>query len=178
MQVQLYALFPFGIVRALLARRFQYVVRHDDIIPFKTVVFTAPAYYERIALFQFVQPVAVLILLQPQLYIDRAGVICDGNGIYLVIIPFQFCGEHIAPYRYLACVLPHLLQRGGLVRLEYMPIDHLCRHILQGKAGHLQSGKVFFRLEYLYRCFLQHFLFQLVCIYHFLTGKIYFRPAA
>ena len=172
-QMKLNALFPFGVVCALFACRFQNIIRHNDIVAFKAVVLTAPADHKGVAFFQFIQPVAVFILLQPQFHIDRAGVIGDGNGIDFVIIPLQLCGKHITPHGHLACILPHLLQRGGFVRLEHMPIHHLCGHVFQSEARHLQGGKLFFGLKHFDRRFFHHFLFQFLCINRLCAGKMH-----
>ena len=162
MQVQLHPL-DRGMVLPLLALDEEDIVGVDDVVMLVFVVGAVAPDDDGGALGDGLPLGAVLPFLRPDLQVDGAGVIGDGNGIDLAVVALDLGEEDIAPDHALAALAAQVLEGGEVLGGEHLAVEDGHGLVGQIEALHLDGrGRVLLlELDHRRRDLPLQFLFHL-----------------
>ena len=162
MQMQLHPL-DRGMVFPLLALDEEDIVGVDDVIMLVFVVGAVAPDDDGGALGDGLPLGAVLSFLRPDLQVDGAGVIGDGNGIDLAVVALDLGEENIAPDHALAALAAEVLQRRQVLGGEHLAVEDGHGLVGQIESLHLDGrGRVLLlELDHRRRDLPLQFLFHL-----------------
>ena len=145
-QVQLHPLLG-GVVLPLFALHLQHVIGIHHIVVLVFVVGALALQHEGGPLLHFFPLGVILAVPAAQFQADGAGVVGDGHDVALLEVALDLHSEHIAPDGDLAAVTAQVLERGDIVRLEVLAVEHAHRLVGEVEARYLEIGRLFLLLK-------------------------------
>ena len=139
MQMQLHPL-DGSVVLPLFALDKEDVVGPDDIVVLVLIVGAVAAHHDRRTLGDGLPLGAVLPFLRTDLQVDGAGVIGDGDSVYLAEVALHFGEEDVAPNHALAALATQILEGGEVFRGEHLAVEDGDGLVREVEALHLDGG--------------------------------------
>ena len=148
MQMQLHPL-DGGVVLPLFALDKEDVVGPDDIVVLVLIVGAVAAHHDRRTLGDGLPLGAVLPFLRTDLQVDGAGVIGDGDRVYLAEAALHLGEEDVAPDHALAALAAQILEGGEVFRGEHLAVEDGDGLVREVEALHLDGGSsvLFLKLD-------------------------------